>query len=315
MSFTPIIPFEPVMADEFPSEDNWIAQVKWDGVRMLTYYDGHEVRLVNRRLNDRTLQYPEFVNAKRYCSGSSFILDGEMIAFDSNRPSFQEIMKRDSLRKKQSIDLAVNQTPVTYMIFDVLYYNGDWVIEQELIRRHQLLEQMIIPQPNVQVVQNFKDAKALYDVMVQHEMEGIVCKGCTSSYAINGKDKRWQKMKIFHDLFAVIGGVTFRDGVVNALLLGLYNDEGKFYYIGHAGTAKFSKKTWQDLTQQIQPTIRPTKPFENEPERRKDAIWVEPEIVVKVKFMEWTTGKTMRHPSVQAIVNMPVSACLFSQNE
>ncbi|WP_289136569.1 RNA ligase family protein [uncultured Brevibacillus sp.] len=315
MDIKPIIPFEPISADRLPRGENWIAQIKWDGVRMLTYYDGREVRLVNRRLNDRTLQYPDLLDVKAYCSGSSFILDGEFIAFDSNKPSFHEIMKRDSLRKKQSIDLALNQTPVTYMIFDVLYYNGDWVIEQTLTQRHQILEQIIIPQPNVQVVQNFYDANALYEVMIQHEMEGIICKDLNSTYAINGKDKRWQKKKIFRDLFAVIGGVTLRNGIVNALLLGLYNDDGELFYIGHAGTAKFSNKTWYDLTQKIQPIIIQNNPFSNEPERCKDAIWVKPEIVVKVKFLEWTPGNIMRHPSVQAIVITPISDCSFRQNQ
>ncbi|WJQ79471.1 ATP-dependent DNA ligase [Brevibacillus brevis] len=313
MDINPIIPFEPISADRLLGGNNWIAQIKWDGVRMLTYYDGREVRLVNRKLNDRTLQYPEFLDVKTYCSGSSFILDGEFIAFDSSKPSFYEIMKRDSLRKKQSIDLEINQTPVTYMIFDVLYYNGDWVIEQPLIKRQQMLEQIIIPQPNVQVVQNFNDANALYEVMKQHEMEGVICKDLTSTYAINGKDKRWQKKKIFWDLFAIIGGVTLRNGIVNSLLLGLYNDDGKLIYIGHAGTAKFSKKTWYELTQKLLPITIQNSPFSFEVDRSKDAIWVKPEIVVKVKFMEWTPGKTMRHPSVQAIVNSPVSDCTFSQ--
>ncbi|QRG65570.1 RNA ligase family protein [Brevibacillus choshinensis] len=315
MDFKPIIPFEPISTDRLPSGENWIAQIKWDGVRMLTYYDGRKTSLINRRLNDRTLQYPELLDVKSYCSSSSFILDGEFIAFDNKKPSFHEIMKRDSLRNKQSIDLAINQTPVTYMIFDILYYNGDWLNEQPLTQRYQILEQIINPQPHVQVVQNFYDANALYAVMIQHEMEGVVCKDLTSTYAIKGKDKRWQKKKIFRDLFAVIGGVTLRNGIVNALLLGLYNDDGELIYIGHAGTGKFSNKTWLDLTQMIRPIIIQNNPFSNQPERNKDAIWVKPEIVVKVKFMEWTLGKIMRHPSVQAIVNTPVSDCSFPQNQ
>ncbi|MFY0546116.1 RNA ligase family protein [Brevibacillus sp. H7] len=314
MDFTPIIPFEPIRADLLPKGDKWIAQVKWDGVRMLTYYDGHEVRLMNRRLHDRTLQYPELWEVKAYCSASSVILDGEIIAFDSNRPSFHEVMKRDSVRKQHSISLAMKQTPVTYMIFDVLFVNGHSVTDKTLAERQTILEQIIEPQPNVQFVQNFEDADGLFEVMKQHQMEGIVCKDLTSTYVISGKDKRWQKKKIFRDLFAVIGGVTLRNGIVNALLLGLYNDRGELIYIGHSGAGKLSNQDWRDLTRKIEPLIIKSKPFINEPERSKDAIWIKPELVVKVQFLEWTRGFTMRHPSIQAIVDRSIADCTVTGN-
>ncbi|MDR7315880.1 ATP-dependent DNA ligase [Brevibacillus nitrificans] len=75
MKLEPILPFEPISTDTIPSGDNWVAQIKWDGVRMLTYFDGNEVRLVNRKLNDRTVQYPEFLDLSRYCHATSVILD------------------------------------------------------------------------------------------------------------------------------------------------------------------------------------------------------------------------------------------------
>jgi len=313
MKMEPIIPFEPIRTDLIPSGPDWVAQIKWDGVRMLTYYDGNEVRLLNRKMNDRSSQYPEFLKISRYCSASSVILDGEIIAFDSSKPSFHEIMKRDSLRKKQSIAPAVKQTPVHYMIFDVLYLNGAWVTDKTLHERQEILEQMITPHPDVQVVQNFSDSQGLYEVMKQHQMEGIVCKDLRSPYLIKGKDKRWQKKKIFRDLFAVAGGVTLRDGIVNAVLLGLYDDSGKLIYIGHAGTGKLTNQDWLALTERIKSLATARKPFHNQPERMRDAIWIKPALVMKVQFMEWTPGFTMRHPSIQAIVDGSLSECAFTQ--
>ncbi|MEJ8544397.1 DNA ligase [Brevibacillus borstelensis] len=314
MELEPIYPFEPIHADSIPSGTNWVAQIKWDGVRMLTYFDGSQIRLINRKLNDRSPQYPEFVNIARYCSASSVILDGEIIAFDSNKPSFHEIMKRDSLRKTSSIELAVKHTPATYMIFDVLFFNGCWVIDKPLSERQAILHQIIAPQPDVQVVQSFTDAHGLFEVMKQHQMEGIVCKDLSSSYKVKGKDKRWQKKKVSQDLFAVVGGVTLRDGIVNAVLLGLYDDDGKLTYIGHAGTGKLTDKEWRVLTETVKSLVIPNKPFVNQPERMKDAIWIKPELVMKVQFMEWTPGLTLRHPSIQAVVDVAVSDCTFSQS-
>lgn len=275
---------------------------------MLAYYEGKTLRLVNRKLNDRTRQYPELSDPRRYCSAASFILDGEMIAFDHQRPSFPEIMKRDSLRKEQSIDRAVKQIPVVYMVYDILYCNGSWVTEQKLVDRQKLLKEVLVPSETVQLVQNYYDPEMLLKIMKQHQMEGIVCKDLDSTYAIDGKDSRWQKTKLYTDLHAVIGGVTFRGQTVNALLLGVYH-QGQLRYIGHAGTGKLKAADWQELTARIRPLVVADRPFANVPERSQDAIWVKPVFGVKVQFLEWTPGGTMRQPSIQAFVDTPAAEC------
>ena len=93
MDLKPVAPFEPIRSETIPQGENWVAQVKWDGVRMLTYRDGRETRLINRKGNDRTAQYPEFIDVPSYCRASSVILDGEMIALSGGKPSFHEIMR------------------------------------------------------------------------------------------------------------------------------------------------------------------------------------------------------------------------------
>ncbi|SDE30776.1 bifunctional non-homologous end joining protein LigD [Paenibacillus sp. UNCCL117] len=315
MHMKPVVPFEPISADRFPEGDNWIAQIKWDGVRMLAYGENSDVRLVNRRLNDRSAQYPELLDASRYCNASSFILDGELIALDpaNNRPSFHEIMRRDALRRDSSVERMRSQVPVTYMVFDLLFLDGVWVTDRPLAERQRLLGEALIPQPDVQLVQSFSDPGSLMEVMVRHGMEGVVCKDLSGTYTMGGKDKRWQKRKIMHDLYAVVGGVTYRDKVVNALLLGLYNSQGDLIYIGHAGTGKVSVREWYELTERAAPLIVRQRPFRNVPERSKDAVWLEPRMTVKVQFLEWTGGMTMRHPSIQAFADVPLESCTMDQ--
>src|SRR5262245_27203730 len=96
LELRPVVPFEPVSTDAMPFGNQWVAQIKRDGVRVLTYFDGKEVRLINRKLNDRTLQYPEISNIRSYSSANSVILDGEVISLKDGKPSFHEIMRRDS---------------------------------------------------------------------------------------------------------------------------------------------------------------------------------------------------------------------------
>ncbi|WP_336759377.1 ATP-dependent DNA ligase [Paenibacillus sp. USHLN196] len=312
--FKPLIPFEPISRDTLPTGPQWIAQVKWDGVRMLAYEDGQELRLVNRRLHERTAQYPELVTPRNLCSGSSYILDGEVIALDpdTGRPSFYHVLRRDRMSRPEGIAQAVHQIPVTYMVFDILFYEGNWVTDQPLADRQRLLHEVLNTAPHVQEVTNTLDAASLLTVMRQHQMEGIVCKDLTSSYGIQGKDQRWQKVKIMHDVYAMIGGVTYRSGIVNAVAIGVY-DGPDFVYIGHVGTGKLNSNTWRELTHQIEPLIRQDRPFHNIPERSAETTWVEPRIGVKVQYMELTHHRTLRHPSIQTFADVTREDCLANQ--
>lgn len=314
MDLTAVFPFEPISATRIPSGDQWIAQIKWDGVRMLSYFDGHRIRLFNRRRNERTLQYPELLRPYDYCRSSSFILDGELIAFDADKPSFHEIMKRDSIRNLNRAAQVQSQVPVTYMIFDVLYNEGEWVTGKPLSVRQRLLQEIILPRANVQIVQNFSDADGLLQVMRAHRMEGIVLKDKQSDYSLAGKDGRWRKFKIFHDLHAVIGGVIIKHNIVSSMLLGLYDEHGSLHYIGHSGMGKLTGAETIELTKQAIPLFSSSNPFGNTPERADEAVWLTPRIIVKIQFMEWTRNRTMRHPSMQSIVHeVKLTDCTFKQ--
>jgi bifunctional non-homologous end joining protein LigD len=309
----PIVPFEPIQTNVFPKGAQWIAQVKWDGVRMLTYYDGSSVQLINRRLNIKTSQYPELTEIEDYCDAQSVILDGEIISLKNGMPSFQRVMQRDGVKKAQSIKTAQRRVPVIYMIFDILFYNGHWVTHLSLKERQVLLHTMIIQNEQVHLVPNQPDAPALFQATAQLGLEGIVIKDLNSSYTINGRDSRWQKKKHYQDLNAVIGGVTYRGSVVNAILLGLYDPSGDLWYIGHAGTGKLSQQDWQQVTQQTAPLIMRHSPFQNKPERNKGAIWIQPKLTVKVKFLEWTSSRTLRQPSIQALNTVELAQCTLEQ--
>ncbi|MEW9669805.1 DNA ligase [Ammoniphilus sp. 3BR4] len=306
MRLAPIIPFEPIATETMPEGEEWVAQIKWDGVRVLTYFDGEEIKLFNRRINERTNHYPELTKIESYCSATSVILDGEIIALGENgKPSFHEVMRRDGLRRMERVKEVQKNVAITYMIFDVLYYNGQWIHHRSLEDRIEILGNIIRPQEYAQLVTVHRDADTLFEVIRQQGMEGIIVKDLLSSYTFDGKDKRWQKKKNFRDLIAVVGGITLRQGIVNALMLGAYDSAGKLWYIGHAGTGKLTKEEWRELTSLVQPLIQEERPFANRPERMKDAIWLQPKITVKIKFMEWTEGYSLRQPNIQGFVDIP----------
>lgn len=312
--FPPIIPFEPVLREHLPTGPDWIAQIKWDGVRMLAYEDGEALKLFNRRRHERTLQYPELAVKRNLCSAQTYILDGEVISLDpeNGTPSFYHVLRRDRMSKPDVISQMVHQLPIAYMVFDILYCNGRWVTNQPLADRQRLLHEVLIPSPHVQEVANTDNPDTLLAVMRKHRMEGIVCKDLRSTYGIQGKDARWQKVKIMHDLYAMIGGVTYRDGIVNAVAVGVY-DGPHFVYIGHVGTGRLNSETWRDLTRQVAPLVRQERPFSNAPERSAETTWIQPQIGVRVQYMELTHHRTLRHPSIQAFAEVTREDCSADQ--
>ncbi|OUM94846.1 MAG: DNA ligase [Thermobacillus sp. ZCTH02-B1] len=309
----PIVPFEPVAAEDIPTGPRWVAQIKWDGVRMLVYFDGASTRLVNRRLHERTMQYPELADARRYLRAKSAILDGEIVAFDGGKPSFHEVMRRDGIRSARAVSAAVREIPVAYMVFDILYLDGEWVTGHSLEERQRLLGRTLEPCDNVRLVENAADGARLFEVMRAHGMEGIVVKDLASTYAIGGKDGRWRKIKVRRDLTAVVGGVTYDGGLVNALLLGLYDRQGRLHYIGHAGSGRLTVRDRAGIAAAAELIRSPDCPFAAKPPRSAGAVWLRPLLTAKVRYLEWTPGRTLRHPVIEAVGTGQAEACTFDR--
>ncbi|MFZ5945586.1 MAG: non-homologous end-joining DNA ligase [Bacillota bacterium] len=310
----PIIPMEPKSKEpnQIPASTEWLTQVKWDGVRILTYVDGKNVKLFNRKINERTLNYPELLETKTYLQASSVILDGEIIALGKDgKPSFHEVMKRDSIRNEEKVEKAKKSVPVTYMIFDVLYYNGEWINNQPLNERNRILWDIIKPQQHIQLVTSHDDGKSLFSTIKEYGMEGIVLKKKDSPYLIGEKKDYWLKIKNYQDVVAVVGGYTVNGPAANALLLGLYDQQGRLWYIGHAGTGRITQEEWRMLTQILQLNQIESSPFVNYTTIHPNSFWVNPQLTVKVKFAEWTPDKALRQPSIEAFVNIPPNECLF----
>jgi bifunctional non-homologous end joining protein LigD len=309
--FEPITPFEPVPADTIPKGEHWKYQIKWDGTRIVVYHLGAEAKLYNRKGRERTHHYPELLDVRSYCAADSAILDGEVIALGGDgKPSFHEVMRRDRIAPEKVREMR-KVVPITYMIFDIVYYNGRWINRQPLSERAKLLQQIVIPLGHVQPVPFHDDGEALFRVMQEQDMEGIVCKDMRSAYAFGGKDERWQKVKNYGDTVAVIGGFTLQGRMVNAVLLGQYDGEGKLWYIGHAGTGKLRREDWRRLTDVLKPMAVKERPFANTPERHREAYWVPPLLAVKVRYSEWRwrEGRSLRQPSIQSFVSVPPQSC------
>jgi bifunctional non-homologous end joining protein LigD len=139
--------------------------------------------------------------------------------------------------------------------------------------------------------------KDLYDVARDRQLEGIIGKLRSSRYQ-ERRSREWVKIKTSLDQEFVVGGWTEPKGSrkgFGALLLGVY-EKKSLRYVGSVGTG-FSTKVLAELYERIRKLERKTSPFVNSVDANATAHWCKPELVVQVRFTEWTRDKYLRHPA------------------
>src|SRR5262249_25549837 len=112
--------------DELPrDEEGWAFEIKWDGVRVLGFADHGKWRMQSRRLEEVTARYPELVPIAERLAGHAAVLDGEVVSLDDKgRPSFQLVQRRMGLTSAAAVKARARETPVDFMIFDLLHLAG-----------------------------------------------------------------------------------------------------------------------------------------------------------------------------------------------
>jgi bifunctional non-homologous end joining protein LigD len=309
----PVVPMQPVQVDEPFDDPRWLYQIKWDGVRMLSYMDSDGVRLVNRKLNDHTVKYPDLTAAlPGQVRAESLILDGEIVGFgEDGKPAFSAALKRDLVKSADKAQMLARTRPAYYMVWDLLYLNGQWLLDEPLSRRQQRLAEVLEPGTNIKLVDSHESGTALFRVMQEQGMEGIVAKEREGIYHLGQYNPTWKKIKYYRHLHAVVGGVSVKNGLVNSLLLGLYHEE-QLLYIGRAGTG-LDNAMIRALTQFVNGLPPQKPPFQNPPRITETAyerlVWFPVQLVVEVRFMEWTSDLTLRAPVVLGFCERETKTC------
>ena len=293
----PIVPMEPVMHDAPFDSNDYLYQVKWDGVHVLAYISDDNIQLFNRKKNERTNQFPEIVYELNDIP-SGTILDGEVICLnDEGKPDFFRVLKRDQTRNDSKINALTMTHPVHYMIFDMLYYKGESLISQPLSQRLKLLQENIQSSHTLQIVDSvMHNGIALFDTVDKEDMEGIVAKKIDSPYIMGTKSPLWKKIKAWREIDTIVGGWQERDGELRSLLVGIQQDEG-LLYVGSvsSGLTFEQRKILKDYFLSTQDNNT----FINPPSKSNyNYNWVEPTIGVKVRYLEWSNDNKLRSPSV-----------------
>ena len=285
-------------------EAKWGFEVKWDGIRTVAFADHGHITLQGRNFTDFTPRYPEVRELARELGARRLILDGEIVAFDSEgRPSFERLQSRMHLASDSAVRRRVKDTPVTYVIFDVLYLDGHSTFPLAYEQRREVLEALELEGPAWRAPAYHRgEGKALLAATRELGIEGIVAKRLDSTYLPGQRNSSWVKVKNVNEQDVVIGGWTPGEGgrarSLGALAVGVY-DDGKLAYAGKVGTG-FTEKTLALLQRELAPLRRDSSPFEGR-QPPKGTIFVEPRLVARVELREWTRSGTMRAPSFKGL--------------
>jgi len=297
---------EPMYASigtEIPGE-GWTFEPKYDGIRVLAYATPVDVKLITRNGKDKAAQFPEIVAAlKKLASQTkrSLVLDGEIVALIDGEPArFQELQSRMHVKESQIIQRLSAATPAALILFDILVDSDDVLIGESWTKRRARLLNRVGKRTSthLRVTESIEgDGRKMLEKARRQGWEGIIAKRMDSRYESGKRTRSWFKLKIeFREEF-VVGGYTEPRNTrehIGALLLG-YFDGGRFIYVGHTGGG-FTRQALNDMYKRLKPLERKTSPFEETPKTNEKAHWVKPEVVVEVKFSEWTADRRLRQP-------------------
>lgn len=272
-----------------------VSEYKYDGIRAQLHKIGDKVKIFSRRLEDVTSPFPEIVNASAN-QQDDFILDGEIVPFRNNKPlPFNELQRR--LRRKNVDQSIINEIPVVYVAYDILYLNGSSMIKQILTKRKELLEGLLLNEPMMKAPFLTLDSEEKIGNMFTESRslghEGLVLKDPDSTYQPGKRGKHWVKLKQELDTIdAVIViseyGHGKRAGVLSDYTFAV-RDNDELRIIGKAYSGLTDEEISQ-MTEKLKSIMISDEGYR---------IIVKPEIVLEIAFD--SIQKSDRHDSGYAL--------------
>jgi bifunctional non-homologous end joining protein LigD len=295
--------FQPMLAEAGanPFDDPaWWFEPKFDGIRCLAEMTTGETVVRTRTGRDATKQYPELHMIHELVDEVNAVIDGEIVAFDDDgKNSFEVLQQRMNLSNPREIDRARKKIPVALVAFDLLWLDGRDTTALPLEQRRELLRLVVEEDERLQIVAHVEgEGTALVDAARAQDLEGVVAKRVGSPYVPGRRTDAWRKIKLRNTQDCVILGFTpgqgGRNATFGAILLGAWAD-GELRWIGQVGSG-FTDSMLRMVMDQLEPLTRRDPPVE-ELRGVKGAVFVAPEVVCEVEYLEMTKStKKMRAP-------------------
>jgi len=321
------IPIMPALCQRLPNPEEMIekmglvaAEPKFDGTRLQVHYLGFSpgvpigkhtrcVKIFTRNLEDVTAMFPDIVEGvKKEVKTKEAILDGEAIGFDPKTGKFlpfQETIKR---KRKYEINQKAKEIPLKYFVFDILYKDGESLLNLPLEKRRKILEK-VLPMTNERIVltpqiitDNPEELRRFHDEQVAKGLEGAVVKKWQAAYEPGRRGYTWVKFKaekkgkrgggLKDTLDCVVMGYYKGKGKraafgIGAFLVGVRESENsdRFLTISKIGTG-LTDEQWREIHKKCQMSnvkcqIKP-KEYKVDKNLTPD-VWCEPKIMVEIE--------------------------------
>lgn len=278
----------------FSSKD-WIFEVKWDGIRAISYID-EELRIKSRNDIELKQNFPELQELKTLIANA--VLDGEIVVMREGRPDFQTLIERSNATDARDIEYMAQKYPATYVVFDILEKDGKPLVDLPLMERKTLLKGFLKQGKHV-ILSLFveEEGEAYYELAVRKGIEGIMAKKKNSPYESGIRSRNWLKIKKLQSCDCVIFGYTkgtgFRERTFGALILGLY-DESKPVFVGKVGTG-FTDRDQERLLEAFKLLVVEEKTLEGV-DVPEEVTWLKPQLVCQVIYQSVTKDGKLRMP-------------------
>jgi len=293
---------QPMLAEprSDPFDDpEWLFELKYDGFRSIVSRDGSRPRIFYRRGADATAVFPDLARALLALPAERFVADGEIVVLDdTGRPVFQRLQKRALLTVPRDVDRAAAELPATLFLFDLLAFEDYDLRSLPLVERKKLLLRLVPAAGPIRAVEHVEGrGRALYASVRELGLEGIVAKRAQSVYR-SGRFRDWQKVRIDRvGDFAVVG-FTRAEGSrtgFGSVHVAVRKSEG-FVYVGKVGGG-FSEKELTSARAEMEALRLPKPPCIGPLPGGSGHTWVQPKLVVEVRYKEITEEGLLRQPT------------------
>ena len=266
------------------NDKNYFYEIKFDGIRALIYVSKTSFKILSRNGTNLTNKYPELKKIQKLVGNHEIIFDGEIIATEGALPSFSLLQKRNRV-KRVSSDI-MNDIPVYFIVFDILYDNVD-LTNLSLDKRKKILGQY--PDNSVFIKSRiYSDGLSLFKMVKKIGLEGIVAKKRKSFYLFGKRTSDWVKVKNIHvDNFIVHGYLEKTN--TYSLLLGEYKNN-KLKYVGKVSVNK---------RHEVMNTLKKMKKINNQfVNFDEKATYIIPVKTVRIHYLERTKSDMLRHATL-----------------
>jgi bifunctional non-homologous end joining protein LigD len=274
----------------------WVYEIKLDGYRAIAVKSDNKVRLLSRRKKMFNQQYPYIVEALDDLPDGT-VIDGEIVALDdSARPQFNLLQNYRSEARR-----------IRYFVFDLLCFNNRDMTSLPLVERRELLRTLRFQSPRIQLLEYLETSAAnMIAAAKEQGLEGVIAKRRDSLYQPGRRTGAWLKHRISHGQEFVIGGYFPGPHGFDSIIVGYY--EGKdLMYVARTRNG-FVPASRRQVFSKLKHLVTRICPFVNLPdtkksrfgeelnaEKMKKAVWLRPEAVAQIEFLEWTEGDRLRH--------------------